>query len=463
MELSFTEFKSNFYSKVPDMQVLDCLDFNLLKVLLDGLKVDYVSKGMSQNLVLKNKLRIRIIITLKRLKNRRWFNASQAEAGKIKAATKKHLLFDNGRIGYSERQEKVSYYFGNIVGVLGNDNCYTIYQKTSELGGGSRFQNLEALKYEPLNADDFKMIDALQSAFSKIRKETGFSETEFTNIASAFNNFFFEYRLWRTLLSGTQFRTCLFDQHYHREGMMLALKRKNIKSIELQHGLIAPEDIFYVFPKQISAVAGRALFPDKIFTYSEYWSQVLQSGFEFTKEQIDVIGLYQCSNTIITKEQEQSFMDFTKGKEFILITTQTFLQDPFIEYATWLSNDLKTKNSSVPVVMKIHPSEKRSTYEAIDKLGNVKVLDCNTEFLLSRCSHHVTIFSTTLYDASKYNCRNYSLENQRCWDYVKACVDSGVSELLAMNENPLDRKEWHGKRGFFYDDFNKHKNKLKDI
>ncbi len=463
MELSFTDFKQQFYSRIHDMRVFDCGDFNLLKVVLDGLKVDYVNKGMNQDLVLKSNLKIKTLLFLKRLKNRAAFVAAEKELAKIGKTKKKYLLFDNGRVGYSETHEKISYYFGNIIPVLGDNNCYTIYQKASELVGGSRFGELDPLKHDALAEDDFRMIADLKQSFARISVTIAFSEVELKNVASAFNNFFIEYRLWRKLLSATDFKVCFFDQHYHREGMMLALKRKGIKSVELQHGLIAPEDIFYVFPPAIKEIAKRALFPDKILTYSNYWSGVLEAGYEFRKDQIDVIGRYQCNNTIVSKEEEQRFMNFTKGRDFILITTQTFLHEHFIAYAMWLSQDLKKRNSDVPVVVKLHPSEKKSTYDAIGELDNVAILDCNTEFLLSRCSHHVTIFSTTLYDASRYQCRNYSLENERCWDYVKACVDSGVSELLAMDENPLDRKEWKGKRGFFYDDFDIHKHKLVEL
>ena len=45
MQQTFTDFKNNFYNKVEDITLFDCGDINLLKVVLDGLKVKYTSKG----------------------------------------------------------------------------------------------------------------------------------------------------------------------------------------------------------------------------------------------------------------------------------------------------------------------------------------------------------------------------------------------------------------------------------
>jgi hypothetical protein len=55
--------------------------------------------------------------------------------------------------------------------------------------------------------------------------------------------------------------------HYHNEGKALAFKRKDIKTIELQHGLIAATDVFYVFPPQTKSIINKALFADEIWVY----------------------------------------------------------------------------------------------------------------------------------------------------------------------------------------------------
>ncbi len=42
---SFTDFKVDFYAKVKDFSLFDCAEFNAIKIVLDGLRVDYISRG----------------------------------------------------------------------------------------------------------------------------------------------------------------------------------------------------------------------------------------------------------------------------------------------------------------------------------------------------------------------------------------------------------------------------------
>lgn len=463
MQLTFDQFKNIFYDKVKDLTVFDCSDFNTLKVVLDGLKVNYISKGIQDDTILKTTWELKVQFFLQRKKYAAQYEEAQKHLVRIRQGKAKYLLFDNGRSAYGDKGELVSFYFDKIKKELGEEKCYVIYQKPVKFHDGLTFQKLEAIKYAPLSKEDHQLRISLRETYRKIELLKCFSHEELTNIRTAFGLFFSQYRIWIRLLSGMGFKVCFFDQHYHREGMLLALKRLQIKSAELQHGLIAKEDIFYVFPDRILGIAHAALFPDKIYTYSQFWSDILATGYEFRKNQIDVIGQYQYINTNINSLQEKAFYEFVGDRPFILITTQTYLHSYFLDYITWLSADLHSRNARHLVVVKLHPSEKEQDYDALLKLDNVKVFDCNTEFLLSKCSHHVSIYSTTLYDASKYNCENYSLNVDRCRDYIASMIASGVSSLLELAENPLDKQQNGKNMVCFYEDFNLHKGKLSNL
>ncbi|MGL4599152.1 MAG: hypothetical protein ACRCYO_16650, partial [Bacteroidia bacterium] len=57
---TFTEFKSDFYSRFSDPTVFDCGDMNLLKVVLDGLKVRYAERGPVNTRMFGSKLVFRL-------------------------------------------------------------------------------------------------------------------------------------------------------------------------------------------------------------------------------------------------------------------------------------------------------------------------------------------------------------------------------------------------------------------
>lgn len=465
MELSFSEFKEQFYSRINDMSVFDCEEFNLLKVVLDGLKVDYVKKGILQKPIFENRIITPVTFFLKRLKYKQQMNAAELALEKIRSngsLNKKYIILDQKRTTRDEQGHETSYYFGNVKAFLGKDQFLLISEFKTKLEADLVYSDLNYLKNKPFTKDDLSLIDSLKKTFSNIKAQINYSEQELENIQIAINHFFFEYRLWTEILKDTKAKCFLYNTHYHKEGVLLAFKRKHIRLVEFQHGLIAKEDIFYVFPEKIKSVAHKALFSDKIFTYGKYWSEILQTGFEYPAEKPDIIGQYQVQNLYVEPVQKNELDNFLNGNAFILFTTQTFLHDYFITYISWLAGDLKQKQSLVKLVVKLHPAEKPEAYQALKSFENVKIINCNTEYLLSTCSWHVSIYSTTLYDATKYGCLNYSLNVEQYWDYVEAFVSSGVSTLLEKDQNPTELFNTAQKinPGYFYENFDTHKHKL---
>ncbi len=380
-----------------------------------------------------------------------------------------YLLYDNARMTYDNKGNKVSFYFNRIEQHLGFENCVSIYQKPTPLKKGFDVSCLVFAKlFDSYSGEEKKFIRQLKMTYFRIVDAKIFTAEELFNIRVAINAFFKEYRLWNFILNGTAIRCALFDEHYHREGFILALKQRGIKAIELQHGLIAHEDIFYVFPKQVQKVAARAIFPDKILTYGEYWSDILYTGSEFRPEQIDILGLYQEINTYADPEKVKELNEFLNGEAFVLVTTQTFLHQSFVNYVDWLADDLKAKSSLVKIVVKLHPSERPEEYKALLKHANVLVFNCNTEYLLSQCKWHISCYSTTLFDATKYGCDNFSIPIESCMDYIEAFVKGRISKLIEPGKNPVlnpyeIEESVEGLRADIFEDFDKHKHKLQEL
>ena len=456
-QITFTEFKTNFYKTFSNLEELNCQDFNLLKVVLDGLKVNYFQKNNLNDFIFKPLFYQKIILLIKSLKE------TKKSIPKNKA---NYLLFDNGKCIVDSDGKEHSYYLNNIEQELSKENCFTIFQTNNHFKkeGSLMLSDIQNhfgnQKYSKIEVE---LIFALRSTFSNITKKYNLDKIDLLNIKTAFNNFFLQYCLFNRFFKISNFTHCFFDQHYHREGFILAQKRNNIQSIELQHGLIAEQDIFYVFPKPIEAIRERALFPDKLFCYGQYWINVVKKGYEFSHEQLDIIGLYQYIKSDITDNEKLALDRFLQNQQFILITTQTFLHKEFIDYINFLSNDLINKKSSLKIIVKNHPSEKLELYESINKLINCKVFNVNVEYLLKNCTYHVSIYSTTLYDALKYDCINYALKVESCIDYVLNIINDGIALPLNPDQSLLDvsaNEKSVINSKFFYEDFNAHKYKL---
>ncbi|MEL6134434.1 MAG: hypothetical protein AAFR59_13815, partial [Bacteroidota bacterium] len=212
-----------------------------------------------------------------------------------------------------------------------------------------------------------------------------------------------------------------------------------IKIIELQHGLISPEDIFYIYPPKVAPVVSQALFADQIWTYGQFWKETLQKGVEYSPSQIKTIGYYHFD----TPDADSKIIEMganakSGGNPLILFTTQTFLHDPFIAYIQWLHQDMTAKGQQAHIWIKNHPNEKRETYAALEALPNVEIVTGDLKSMFRVCDYHVSIYSTTLYDALREGKQNFALYVESCADYVISVLNSGVAQRVNMNENILE-------------------------
>ena len=109
--------------------------------------------------------------------------------------------------------------------------------------------------------------------------------------------------------------------------------------------------------------------------------------------------------------------------------------------------------------VKPHPAEKEGTFDKVAQLENVFILEDNLDYLFKYANLVLSIYSTTLYDACRFELPGFSLYTKSCADYVNSIVESGVAEIIYDNQNPVDF-EIKNKRvntaTFFSDfDFNK--------
>jgi len=326
MEQTFTDFNNNFYKRAPDLTLFDCDDINLLKVVLDGLKVKYTSKGKVNSYLFYSYWLYNLYCRIKLITKKNSLN--------ITKKNKKILISDIGRVIINKEGKPISLYFNNIINHFGRENCLIVLEKKS-LNKEFDYLYDDLVSYyafTSLTEDEKLFRKNLIKTYNKIAHSEIFANNELADIQFAFHKFFIEYKVWNSFVKNFKYLSkAFFVCHYHKEGEILALKKGNIQCNELQHGLIAPQDVFYVFPEYIKERRHGMLFADRILVYGEYWKQVLLKGYEYSDNQIDVIGYYLADFNINYKEEVNKLKNEFENSKVILITTQTFLHEHFIE------------------------------------------------------------------------------------------------------------------------------------
>jgi len=69
----------------------------------------------------------------------------------------------------------------------------------------------------------------------------------------------------------------------------------------------------------------------------------------------------------------------------------------------------------------------------------LKIVNEDIDLLLKVCSMHISIFSTTLFDATRHGVKNFNWNSIKYGDYVQSVVQSGITKMIRDDENPVDQ------------------------
>jgi hypothetical protein len=441
--LSFSEFKERFYSRFPSLDVFDCEGINLVKIVLEGLKVNYASRGKINHYMNKSVSWYTAMLTARRTKN---FISGKGKSKEglsalEKLASRPFLFVDHSvRMTMGPDGIPVSLYFHDVVKKIGRENVALLNENHPPAGSDFDFivgHYSEYLKFRPLDHHEKKFRKQLIAFYKKICPL--FNAEEQIDIGFSIEKFFSEYRIWRYILKILPQKKIVIMCHYHHEGTIHAMREAGREIIETQHGLISDQDIFYCLPAAIIPVRKKALFPDLMLVYGEYWKHVLLKGNEFTNEQIQVIGYYLYEKKQEESEQIVQLKEWMGNKKVILVTTQTFLHESFVKYVKWLSQDIQNRNLNYVIIVKTHPSEKHGLYSELETEECVKIVNEPLPSLFAITDMHVSIYSTTLYEGLRFGLKSYSLDVEPALSgYVNEIVNEGIAVRISGNTNPAD-------------------------
>ena len=457
-----TDFNNHFYGRVKDLHLFDCGDINILKVVIDGLRNDRELMNADIRFFYRSEWLYRFVLFLMRMKckifNRTLIQLSQLQFEHLKKiARRKILLIDDHRVSDDLNGQKVSFYFSNIIKYFGRENVIYIYGGILPASQSFDFNYIHYLHLvlsNRLTEADRTFRRELIKTYQRIKKSKLFSKEELERIRISIMLFYSSYRTWDSILRVMQPDKALLIRTYYTEGLLLALKKHHIKSIELQHGLFSKDDIDYIFPERIKGIKERAFFPDKMVTYGRYWKNLLRKGAEFSDKQIDIIGYYPFVNDNSKEYLQRTLKPFLKGKKVILVATQFFLEREYCEYVHWLSGDIAKKDQPFIILVKLHPGDDPRHYESLKKLRNAKIVSGNINDYLSISDAVVSIFSTVLYDAIRYNVPSFTLYMDTFRSYIDEMIKSGGVQKIVFKESPIDYLDNHVSRidaTYFYD------------
>jgi hypothetical protein len=187
-------------------------------------------------------------------------------------------------------------------------------------------------------------------------------------------------------------------------GIVQSCKELGITTIELQHGLIYNQHVGYVKRKKSE---NSDCVPDFIFTWGDYFSDIIRRGFLFKKKTIRSVGFPHIENILhTTYPRDKDIEGFSKDFEnTILISGQERGDvDVFIKKAAQLNN-------TTGFIYKPHPRDVK-TYCFQEK--NILLIDRKKDIypLLASVDIHMTVFSTTMMESFAFGVPNILVSSE---------------------------------------------------
>lgn len=345
------------------------------------------------------------------------------------------LVLENGRHMTDASGKLGSAYYHHLSKCWDASSATTLLMRSNSPLKDEVDYVLEELKanipYLHLSERGEAVLEDVQRVIKRLQRSKQFDKECMAYISSAFHVFFEQFILWDALLDSRGVETCVFDTHYHNEGLIAALKLHGIRAIEIQHGLIAENDLYYAYPAYIKPVRDRALFSDDLCLYGEFWKEVLLQGHERPSDRLHVVGDY-------TYLGGQELPPSNRKRNAVFVTSQKNMADAYVPYLQKLAALIREKHPNWELWVKLHPLEKEP--ERYQGLSGVKVFGNEAHLLqlLADSRVHISIYSTTFFDAIGLETLNLSLQNYSpSADYAEEMVRHGVALALEVDDDPI--------------------------
>lgn len=207
---------------------------------------------------------------------------------------------------------------------------------------------------------------------------------------------------------------------------------------EIQHGIIHPYHLAYVYPK-IQSVEKGILKNKKMILYGSYYCKLLSEKSYFDKKDLHVIGNPSYSGFKELKPIEynefKKKLAIEKDKKIILFTSQYEPQIQLILY-NFIKELSELVDSDYLIVVKLHPRETvDSIYEDLRDLENICFTTSTPSLhdLLSYSYVHLSVSSTVLLEATLFGIPNIIIKSE-----YSGYVGEILEKSAMIIENPKE-------------------------
>ncbi|WP_306640413.1 hypothetical protein [Sanyastnella coralliicola] len=345
---------------------------------------------------------------------------------------KEIVLLDDGRTGFDKDGKEQSYYFSKIIDTIGADKISVIrdHQHRSGLIFEVGEQQIESFGNKHLDATERKVLEDVVMVYKNSKHKIGAAY-----LGTSLHLFFEEFHRYYRLFKGQGVKTLLMTNHYHREGIIAAAKMLNIQVVEFQHGLIAAEDLYYVYHDMAKDFAAQAIFPDQLVLFGQYWKSVIAQGHEYDPKNLIIAGDYSLQTDGWEKYQGREKV------KAVFIGAQKNMPKDYVAYAESLLRTIEEKHPEWQLWIKLHPYEKEpELYEHLNDHPNCTVYGktANLMDLLSQSLIQISVYSTTFFDAMGLGVENMSLQNYTPGaDYAASMARQGIATPIEFDDDPI--------------------------
>lgn len=423
---SFEELNKHFLERLKDDDTYLSEKHSFLKIFQHGIIYDL---NQSKNKTLRTYFHLPIWI--QRLY---WFVRAFQLKDRLKPTLKSILFLDPGRaVEDKETNSKKSYFFEKLKNIFPNIHSVINIEKEKNALISFDFLLSEIAGMKPfMDRKERAMFHEVNVVAQKLLKSKRYTSSEKKYILSALHVFFDVYRKYYFILSDQKVKKCYFIAHYHNEGLIAALEDCAIETIELQHGLISANDLYYCYNGSLKEKLRHAFFPNKIILFGRYWCRVLEDGSEFESDQLLIGG-----NFILSPELKNISLE---KENIVLVAAQKKMTEAYRPLISSLLTHLKN-HPDWKLVLKLHPLETdKAEYEKmIDDTGMIAPSEVPLSEWLQKCKIQVSIYSTTFFDAAGYQIMNFAWQEKGFGsDYAEKMVSGGIAEPLYQATDPID-------------------------
>ncbi len=248
---------------------------------------------------------------------------------------------------------------------------------------------------------------------------------------------------------------------YKQMALISAANELRIPTIELQHGLISPSHMGYIYKK----VHERRLFADFLFTFGDYFSELIKNHSKAWKSQ-NIISVGFPYIEMVKKhsaELPEKLKELAASHRIIYVTSQWTVRKELLKFILQLSELIEERYF---IFYKTHPGEKnvREFYEPLKKKKNVELITdktVNSLEIMKVAKVHSTVYSTSYFESTYFELANIFIYVDQYSHLVEKFVDNEtaffaktpqeyLSFLIRLENDAYLLSKLENKRSLFY-------------